>query len=78
MDDYRVNGKKSLGDVEWRIRCHLRPFFGHTKAHDITTADVKAYIAHRQEEGAKNGSINRELAALKRMFNLALQAEKIT
>lgn len=78
MDDYRVNGQKSIGDVEWRIRCHLRPFFGHKKAHDITTADVKAYSAHRQEEEAKNGSINRELAALKRMFNLAMQAERIT
>lgn len=78
MNDYRANGRQSLGDVEWRIRCHLRPFFGHKKAHEITTADVKAYIAHRQEEEAKNGSINRELAALKRMFNLAMQAEKIT
>lgn len=77
MNDYRANGRQSLGDVEWHIRCHLRPFFGHKKAHEITTADVKAYIAHRQEEGAKNGSINRELAALKRMFNLALQAERI-
>jgi len=78
LDDYQVNGKKSRADVEWRIRCHLRPFFGHKKAHEITTADVKTYIAHRQEERARNGSINRELAALKRMFNLALQAEKIT
>ena len=77
LDDYRVNGKKSVTDVEWRIRCHLRPFFGQQKAQEITTAEVKAYIAKRQEEGAKNGSINRELAALKRMFNLALQAEKI-
>src|SRR5262245_30885149 len=78
LDDYRINGKKYFSYVEWRISCHLRPIFGHKKAHEITTADVKAYIAHRQEEGAKNGSINRELAALKRMFNLALQAEKIT
>ncbi|MGE0821760.1 MAG: tyrosine-type recombinase/integrase [Candidatus Binatia bacterium] len=77
LDDYRVNGRKSYNDVEWRIRCHLRPFFNQKRAHEITTADVKAYIAHRQTEGAKNGSINRELAALKRMFNLALQAEKI-
>lgn len=77
LDDYQVNERKSRGDVEWRIRCHLRPFFGQKRAHDITTVDVKAYIAHRQGEGAKNGSINRELAALKRMFNLALQAERI-
>jgi integrase len=77
LDDYRVNGRKSRSDVEWRIRCHLWPFFNQKRAHEITMADVKAYIAHRQEEGAKNGSINRELAALKRMFNLALQTERI-
>ena len=77
LDDYRANRKKSLADVDWRIRRHLSPFFGQQRAHEITTVNVKAYIAHRQEEGAKNGSINRELAALKRMFNLALQSEKI-
>ncbi len=32
----------------------------------------------RQEEGATNAEINRETAALKRAFNLAMQAEKIT
>jgi integrase len=78
LDDYRVNGKKSLADVAIRVRKHLLPFFSGKRAHEVTTANVKAYIAHRQEEGAKNGSINRELAALKRAFNLALQAGRIT
>ncbi len=50
LDDYQVNGRKSCGDVEWRIRCHLRPFFGQKRAQEITTADVKAYIAHRQRK----------------------------
>lgn len=35
-------------------------------------------IAHRQEQGASDGAINWELANLKRAFNLALRAEKIT
>ena len=78
LTDYKVNGKKSLPDVEQKIRLHLRPFFGKKKAHSITTADIKAFTLKRLEEGAANGKINRELAALKRMFNLALQAEKIT
>jgi hypothetical protein len=30
-----------------------------------------AYVAARQAEGAANGTINRELVALKRMFRLA-------
>jgi integrase len=78
FNDYKANARQSLDIAAQRVRLHLWPFFGHKRAHEITTADVKAYIARRQEEGAKNGSINRELAALKRMFNLALQAEKIT
>lgn len=32
-----------------------------------------SFIAHRQSEGLTNGTINRELAALKRMFRLAGQ-----
>src|SRR2546426_5685318 len=78
LTDYRVNGKKSLSDVQTRIKEHLAPFFAGKKAHDITSVTVQAYVAKRLEQGACNGTINRELAALKRMFNLALQAEKIT
>lgn len=78
VTDYKVNGKKSLPDLEQKIRLHLRPFFGGKPAHGITTADVKAYTLARQEAGAANAKVNRELAALKRMFNLAIQAEKIT
>lgn len=39
---------------------------------------MKAFITKRQAEGASNGEINRELSALKRAFNIALQEEKIT
>lgn len=78
LNDYRVNGRKSIGEAERRTRLHLAPSFGGKTAHGITTADVKAFIANRQEEGASNGEINRELAALKRMFNLGFNAEKIT
>jgi integrase len=35
---------------------------------------VARYIDARQHEGAENATINRELAALKRMFNLARQS----
>src|SRR5207244_4442665 len=34
-------------------------------------------VARRQTARASNGSINRELTALKRMFNLAVQAGKL-
>ncbi|MGB5390947.1 MAG: site-specific integrase, partial [Thermoanaerobaculia bacterium] len=77
VTDYKVNGKRSLRDVETRIRLHLEPFFGGRRMASITTADVRRYVAHRQEEGAANASINRELAILKRSYRLAVQAGKL-
>jgi integrase len=40
---------------------------------EIATAGIKDYISSRLEAGLSNASINRELAALKRMFNLGLK-----
>jgi len=40
------------------------------KAPAITTPRVKSYMAKRMSEGRKNATINRELAALKRIFSL--------
>jgi site-specific recombinase XerD len=43
----------------------------------LTTSDVRAYVSPRQEKGYANATINRELAARKRMFTLAIQAGKL-
>lgn len=72
--DYRINGKKSLPDLEERWKLHLSPFFGHLRAVNVSTDLIARYIDRRQQEGAANATINRELAALKRMFNLATEA----
>jgi integrase len=47
------------------------------KPQGITTAEVRKYIASRQEAEASNAEINLELSALKRGFNLVAQAGKI-
>ena len=75
--DYRINGKKSLDHVSRRIKKHLLPFFGGRRMAVITTSDARAFIDQRQQAGASAGEINRELAILKRAFNLALQAGKL-
>lgn len=77
LNDYRTTGKRSLDVAERRVKKHLKRFFGNKTAHGTTTADVRAFIVARQEEKAALGEINLELAALKRMYNLALRAEKI-
>ena len=75
--DYETNGKRSLRSVTLSTT-HLRQFFGLDRALDITTDRIRSYISHRQSEGASNASINRELAALKRMFSLTIQAGKLS
>ena len=43
------------------------------RAVDITNDKLRTYISERQPEAVSNAGINGELAALKSMFNLALQ-----
>jgi integrase len=51
IDDYAVNGKRSIEVVKRRIQKHLQPFFGGRRMAGITAADVSAYVAHRQKQG---------------------------
>jgi integrase len=75
VTDYQVNGKRSIRKVtNWIIRDGLEPWFRGYRMANIAPPDVRAYIAYRQEQGYSNATINRELAALKRMFTLAVQA----
>src|SRR5206468_5439592 len=49
LDDYRMNRKRSLVDVQRHLRLHLAPFFGRRRMAAITTADVRRYVARRQD-----------------------------
>ena len=70
--EYRFKGRKSLSDVERRWHKHLKPFFGARRSNEITTEYVKQYVSKRLNDGAQNGTVNRELAVLRRMYSLAL------
>lgn len=72
ITDYRVNKRKSLDRAGLAVK-HLGVMFGGARVVDITTASVKAYIERRMQAGMANASINRELAALKRMFHLGVR-----
>jgi integrase len=69
LTDYRVNERDTLKRAEWVVHCLKKSFEG-MRATDITTDRIKAHVEKRMGEGLSNASINRELAALKRMFNL--------
>jgi integrase len=79
VNDYIVNGHRSMADIEARFRVHLNPVFGKRKASQITTAQIKAYIVRRQSQEPRpaNGTINRELEAMRRAFSLALKDRKL-
>ena len=77
LRDYQVNKRKAVKIIEYPIK-HLRKSFALDKAIDLTTDRINTHIERRQQEGAKNATINRELAALKRMFSLAVQAGKLS
>jgi len=74
--DYKAHGRKSADRLEFSL-AHLLPGFGPRKAITLTSADVTAYRVQRQTGGAAAATINRELAALKRMFSLAVKGERL-
>jgi len=73
VNDYRINRRRTLKDLEMRLRHHVLPFFGHVRATNITSSDALRFVSKRQLAGATNGEINRELAVVRRAFNLAVR-----
>ena len=76
LDDYRINHRRSIDRAE-RSVAHLRKAFNLVQALDITTDQISRYVVARQAAGATNGTINRELSALKRMFRLGERAGRV-
>jgi len=72
LTDYRINERDTLKRLEWSVGC-LKKSFGGMRATDIDTSKIRAYIEKRMGAGLSNASINRELAALKRIFSLGVE-----
>jgi site-specific recombinase XerD len=54
---------------------HLKGFFGSREIGNIIRKDVEKYVAKRMGEGAKPGTLNRELSCLKNMLRKAVEWE---
>lgn len=69
------NENKSIEDDESRWKNHLKPFFGHLRAAQVSSDLIDRYIGQRKLERThsgtppQNATINRELALLKSAFN---------
>jgi len=75
--DYVVNDRRSLKRLNGSLK-NLGGYFALDRAVDITADRVQAYVRKRREDKAANATINRELAALKRAFKIAVDAERLS
>jgi hypothetical protein len=53
IEDYSYQEHNSTYDLEKRINKHLRPFFAHRRAREVTTTILKRYVATRLPKAAR-------------------------
>jgi integrase len=75
--DYAANGRRSSATLAFRL-APLREAFGHDKAKNVTTARIGHYAKDRRAGGRSPATVNRELAALRRAFALAVDQERLS
>lgn len=71
-NDYKIKKRRTLYDVEWRIDKQLNPCLGHLPA-ARASEELDHYILQRQAAGAANGTINNELAIVRRAYRLGFR-----
>jgi integrase len=74
--DYEANRRRSLPALKRRLK-YLRRAFGWMGAGEITAERVRRYVNDRLAQGAANATVNRELAALRRMLRLGHIAGRV-
>jgi integrase len=81
LADYETNQRKSLrrnADGRAYVDSVERlAYFEGYRASEITADTLRAFIVDQQKKGLSNGSINRSLSALRRMFSLARRDERL-
>lgn len=78
LADYRVNGRKSLDRAEGCL-ARVQEYFGADGlALDISLDRLNLYVLHRREDGVALATVQRELAVLRRAFNLAVRAGRLS
>jgi integrase len=76
-DDYTNKARRSWDRAERSIK-RLREVFGADLAVHITDRRIDRYAADRLRDGASRATVVNELAALKRMFSLAVKKKLLS
>lgn len=79
LRDRKIKGR-SLEHLTRRWTKHLEPFIGQYRAADVGNDLLAEYVESRLEQGAKNATINREIAVIRGMLRLGFYAkpQKVT
>jgi integrase len=75
--DQQIKKRRNLHGLELLWKKHLDPVFGEKAASEIRQESLFLFTQHRLEQGAAPGTINRELACLRRIYRLALRNGRI-
>lgn len=75
LADYKLRKLRDCNMIKWRFEGHIKPLIGSLLASRFSPHQARQYVGARRAEGAADGTINRELAILRRGFNLALRED---
>jgi integrase len=75
--DYQNNARRSLKELQYRLVA-IRAAFDGMKARDVNGGRIAEYVKERLAAGMAPASINRELAAIKRAFAIAVQQDRLS
>ena len=75
LADYKLRKLRDCAIMEWRYKAHVQPLIGSLIASRFSPQQARHYIASRRAESASDGTINRELAIVRRGFSLALRED---
>ena len=73
--DVKLRKLRDVAHIEWRYAANIKPLLGSLLTSRFTTAQARHYIEKRQQAGASNATINRELAIVRRGFKLGAQED---
>ncbi|MBM3746650.1 MAG: site-specific integrase [Acidobacteria bacterium] len=75
IEDNRLRKLRDAQHVEWRYKAHIESSLGNLSVSRFGSTQVRQYVAGRRAAGASDATINRELAIIRRGFQLGYEAE---
>lgn len=72
--EYKIQGRRGWPQMQSHAR-HIEGYFGRMAVQSVKADTLRLYVLSRQEAGAANATINRELAVLKTALKMAYDEE---